>query len=279
VGKTTLLTKWAAESGFPFVYWVASRNTPMVLRQGLAEALERLESPHAEGPLFPTWRALFQQIARTIGDRRIILILDEFPYAMEADPALPSELQNAWDHIFKDTNLFLVLAGSHIGMMDRLQRYQAPLYGCFTARLAVEPMPFLATTGFFPRYTAAERVAVYAITGGVPGYVELFDDQLNITENLRQRIVTSANVIAGRPTLASSNGAWLSKRSACKTPFWPSRRFASALMRDHLIDFIGTHTFEELCRDWVAVQADLGALPFLPERIGSFCRGRLRLMW
>lgn len=50
----------------------------------------------------------------------------------------------------------------------------------------------------------------------------------------------------------------------------PSRRFASALMRDHLIDFIGTHTFEELCRDWVAVQADLGALPFLPERIGSF---------
>jgi hypothetical protein len=42
------------------------------------------------------------------------------------------------------------------------------------------------------------------------------------------------------------------------------------LMRDHLIDFIGTHTFEELCRDWVAVQADTGALPFLPERIGSF---------
>jgi len=41
-------------------------------------------------------------------------------------------------------------------------------------------------------------------------------------------------------------------------------------MQDQLIDFIGTHTFEELCRDWVAVQADLGALSFLPERIGSF---------
>jgi len=45
---------------------------------------------------------------------------------------------------------------------------------------------------------------------------------------------------------------------------------AVALLKDHLIDFVGTHTFEELCRDWVAVQAERGRLPFVPERIGSF---------
>jgi AAA+ ATPase superfamily predicted ATPase len=45
---------------------------------------------------------------------------------------------------------------------------------------------------------------------------------------------------------------------------------AVSLIEDHLVDFIGTHTFEELCREWVAVQADAGALPFLPERIGSY---------
>jgi hypothetical protein len=37
----------------------------------------------------------------------------------------------------------------------------------------------------------------------------------------------------------------------------------------HLIDFIGTYTFEELCRDWVSVQGDAGRLPFVPERVGS----------
>jgi AAA+ ATPase superfamily predicted ATPase len=42
------------------------------------------------------------------------------------------------------------------------------------------------------------------------------------------------------------------------------------LLHDHLPDFIGTHTFEELCREWVAVQGDRGLLPLLPERIGSF---------
>ena len=48
------------------------------------------------------------------------------------------------------------------------------------------------------------------------------------------------------------------------------RAQAINLMNDHLVDFIGTHTFEELCQDRVAVQADQGNLPFLPDRVGSF---------
>jgi AAA+ ATPase superfamily predicted ATPase len=45
---------------------------------------------------------------------------------------------------------------------------------------------------------------------------------------------------------------------------------AVSLLYDHLLDFIGTHTFEELCRDWVGDLAEMGELPFLPERTGSF---------
>ncbi|VAW31442.1 hypothetical protein MNBD_CHLOROFLEXI01-3973 [hydrothermal vent metagenome] len=45
---------------------------------------------------------------------------------------------------------------------------------------------------------------------------------------------------------------------------------ASRLLYDHLLDFIGTHTFEELSRDWVNIMAEMDYLPFLPERTGSF---------
>jgi hypothetical protein len=41
-------------------------------------------------------------------------------------------------------------------------------------------------------------------------------------------------------------------------------------VRQHLFEFIGTHTFEELCREWVARQGDAGKLPFAPQRVGSF---------
>jgi uncharacterized protein len=33
--------------------------------------------------------------------------------------------------------------------------------------------------------------------------------------------------------------------------------------------FVGTHTFEELCREWVYAAAETGRLPFLPQRVGS----------
>ncbi len=41
-------------------------------------------------------------------------------------------------------------------------------------------------------------------------------------------------------------------------------------LETHLVDFIGTHTFEELCREWVNIKVDLDEFPFLPERVGSF---------
>jgi len=47
-------------------------------------------------------------------------------------------------------------------------------------------------------------------------------------------------------------------------------RQVTSLLYDHLLDFIGTHTFEELCRDWIGVYAEMGSLYFLPERIGSY---------
>lgn len=37
----------------------------------------------------------------------------------------------------------------------------------------------------------------------------------------------------------------------------------------HWWAFIGTHTFEELCREWIYTAAEIGALPFLPQVVGA----------
>ena len=39
VGKTTLLLHWAQQTGQPYLYWVARRETPEATRQSLARAL------------------------------------------------------------------------------------------------------------------------------------------------------------------------------------------------------------------------------------------------
>jgi len=47
---------------------------------------------------------------------RLALFLDEFTYTLDATPELAGTLQNAWDQTLSRSNLFLVLAGSHLGM-------------------------------------------------------------------------------------------------------------------------------------------------------------------
>ena len=208
VGKTTLLLHWAQQTGRSYLYWVARRGTADAARQGLAEALWRWAYPAEDDPRpprFDTWDRLFQQMTRMIGEQPMILVFDEFPYAVEADPALPSHLQAAWDHILKEKAIILILAGSHVGMMVDLLNAQAPLYGRTTGRLPIESLPYAALTEFFPQYPAAERVAAYAVLGGVPAYLEQFEPAHSLGANVRQHLFQRLGLFRSEPTVLISD--------------------------------------------------------------------------
>ncbi|MEW5986256.1 MAG: ATP-binding protein [Chloroflexota bacterium] len=185
VGKTTLLLNWARQTSRPFIYWVATRDTPAQVRLSFTQALWEWAYPEGRAvPRFDTWREVLDTAAQLIGDRPLIWILDEFSYAAESDPSLPSYLQAAWDHYFKDSQVVIILAGSHIGLMANLMSYQAPLYGRFTGQLPVAPLPFAALRDFLPDYPAAGRVAVYAVAGGIPAYLERFNSKESVGANI-----------------------------------------------------------------------------------------------
>ena len=202
VGKTTLLLHWAQRSGVPFVYWVANRLSPTLQLRSFSQALYNAAHPQSPADAdftYPSWEMALTQAVHLAADRRLILILDEFPYVAEAEPGLPSVLQNAWDHHLKATRIFLVLAGSHIGMMTGLLQYHAPLYGRFTAHLHLKPLPFAAVAGFLPRYSVAERVAVYAILGGIPAYLERFDEARSLADNVKRHLFRPTGIFRVDP--------------------------------------------------------------------------------
>lgn len=350
IGKTRLLNYWAERISGRYLYWGATQTSRVNQLRRFSQALWEFTNPGAKADLefsYVSWDAAFVEAGRLAREERLVLILDEFTYVMQADPEVPSILQHAWDHRLKASNLFLILSGSLAGIIQRTALdYQSPLYGRATARLKLQPLPFSALMDMLPNYQADRRLAVYAITGGIPAYIEQFDDQLNILQNLQERIVSPTNVMltdapfllheqldeprnymsiietiaAGYHTLtdiarmsgiARSNiGKYLSvlnelgyvERKVPATVRRPAQskqgryviidsylrfyfRFLApnlssiergrtrqtiSLLSDHLPDFIGTHTFEELCREWVDARAELDNFPFLPERVGSF---------
>ena len=350
IGKTALVTQWGRDISVPYLYWMATQTSATNQLRNFSQALFQFLNPDtAVTPTFsyPSWDAAFAEVARLSATQRAVVVLDEFTYVMQADPEVPSIIQKVWDHHLKQSQVFLILMGSLAGIIQRAALdYQAPLYGRATARLKLQPLSFGALSGMLPAFSSEQRVAVYTITGGVPAYIELFDDNLNILQNLQQRIVTPTNVMLADAVfllheqldeprnyvavleaiaagfhqlteIATMSGIDRSnitkylavlrelgyvERLVPATERRPEKsrhgryvitdaylrfyyRFlaphrsaieqgrikqATSLLYDHLLDFIGTHTFEELCREWVGISAEMELLSFLPERIGTY---------
>jgi len=346
VGKTRLLTRWMETSGARVLYWVADPTSSLDQLRSFSQALYNFAGSGSvsEEFTFGTWANAFLQIERMAQDQRIAIIIDEFTYLLESEPGIAGILQNAWDHHLKKANLFLILSGSHIGMMERgLLSYQAPLYGRATSLLKLQQLPFSATRLFFPDYKSDERVAVYALLGGIPAYWELFNPEKSLDANIRKVFLGGTNLLQDEPRLllqdfvtvlhnyvailrAMAHGyrtpkeigvyagipdknvpAYLSNlintgfverrtpvaapessRAGRHTITDPFLRFyfrflanrqaqlalgvqdqALAEIKKHLVDFIGTHTWEELCREWLLRASTRNRLPFLPDQVGS----------
>lgn len=201
VGKTTLLLHWAQQTGYPYFYWMAQRDTVTGLRHEFAQSLWQWSHPDRGGQhpwRTDSWQLLFEQMGQRLNEPTI-LIFDEFSYAVDSDSSLPSHLQAVWDHQLKDRPVILILAGSLVGTMVNLKAYHAPLYGRFTAQLQVEPLPFPDLAGFLPRYSVAQRVAVSAIVGGIPAYLERWKDTQSLRRNVERLFIKRTGMFRDEP--------------------------------------------------------------------------------
>lgn len=193
VGKTRLLTYWLKRHKKHGLYWVAEPTSALDQLRSFSQALYNFSTPNGTPPApqeftYASWEQALLHVAAIAQERRIALILDEFTYLMDVQPDIAGTLQKVWDQALGEANLFLVLSGSQMGMMQKqLLSYQAPLYGRSTAQVKLPPLPYGVTKEYFPGYSAAERVALYSVWGGVPAYWERINTQVSILQNIRSQ--------------------------------------------------------------------------------------------
>jgi AAA+ ATPase superfamily predicted ATPase len=87
-------------------------------------------------------------------------------------------------------------------MMEReVLSHQAPLYGRATTLLRLRPLPYAAIIDLFSDRASDERVAIYAATGGVPAYVNLFARTGSFVSALRQECLATGSIMLGDPAV------------------------------------------------------------------------------
>jgi AAA+ ATPase superfamily predicted ATPase len=191
VGKTTLIKEFIKDKRA--FYFLATTESEAQSMKRFAGVLSRTtKKPMLSKVTFTDWLDLFQVVADDHPDEKKVLVIDEFPYLVKTNPDFPSILQNAWDEVLKDHNVMLILCGSLISMMKKhALAYDSPLYGRRTAQIRLMPLQF---TDVYEAQNLSFEQAVeqYAITGGVPKYMEFFQSDEPLVEQIR-RVVLSKN--------------------------------------------------------------------------------------
>lgn len=200
VGKSTLIHRVLRDSRH--IYFQATRVADLD-----SQALFRRQVGHTLGsdPVLDGlsgWEALLSYIQQQAEARApgLTIVLDEFPYLCEANPALPSIVQKVWDGVrAAGSPLDLILCGSSISFMEELLAERNPLHGRQTAELDIGPLSFRDAAEFFPGQRAEDRLRAYGVFGGLPYYLSLYRPERTLAENILEVILTDGAPLREEP--------------------------------------------------------------------------------
>ena len=100
----------------------------------------------------------------------------------------------------------VILCGSLISMMEsQTLNYASPLYGRRTGQIRLKQIPFSFYSEFFPGKSRRELVEFYAVTGGVPKYIELFRDADDIYAAIEQNVLQRSSFLYDEPNFLLRN--------------------------------------------------------------------------
>jgi hypothetical protein len=150
--------------------------------------------------VFPSWEQALRFCARRAQQEPLAVVLDEFQYVAGADATLPSVLQRLWDTELQGGRLSLVLCGSYVSFMEhQVLGARNPLYGRRTGQLLLAPLRFRDACLFFPSWTVDDAMSAAAILGGIPAYLQQFDEAEDLATNAMRAILRQGAALYDEP--------------------------------------------------------------------------------
>ena len=184
VGKTALINEFCKDK--PTIFFSALNTTGRENLEALSKAIWNYERSGMENtPVFSDYDAAFAELTALTQEKRIVVVIDEYPYLAKAMPAVSAMLQHLIDHKWNDSHMFLILCGSSMSFMEnQVLGQESPLYGRRTGQFKIEPMDYKETAAFHPELPPTDNALIYGITGGVPHYINKLDVRDSLDEAL-----------------------------------------------------------------------------------------------
>lgn len=186
VGKTKLVNKFIQEHDCKSISFTAVEREESELLSMMTESVLTALAPDMLGDIsFNSFEKLFDFIGRQAEKERIVFFIDEYPYLAKQCPYIQSVLQRTIDTRWNTGNLFFILCGSLVSFMkEEVLAESAPLHGRSNLELKLRPFNYLETADFLEGFSNKDKAICYGLTNGVAKYIEQFDTNLSLEENI-----------------------------------------------------------------------------------------------
>ncbi len=192
VGKTAIVEKFI--EGKYGIYYLAEREGSQRNMKAFQREVERMGIDEFSKFRFDSWTDLFSSLCRLKKDEKMVIVIDEFPNLVERGVLV--DFQKSWDLYLSKCNVFLILVGSSISMMEKLTlNYSSPLYGRRTMQLRVNKLKFWDAWKFMPAYSLVNFVKIYSITDGIPYYLLQMNPKMNVESNIKRNVLSRDRVL------------------------------------------------------------------------------------
>ncbi|MCL2764353.1 MAG: ATP-binding protein [Treponema sp.] len=184
IGKTTLISHFIQNK--QAIFFSAQEANDVINLKMFSQLIYKFSGLEKSGlPAFTDWNSAFLYLADKIRNKRLVLVIDEFPYAAGANKGLKSILQNVIDHKLRNTNIFIILSGSHIGFMENeVLGSKSPLFGRRTAQMKLSGFDYIDAADMLSKFSNEDKIKLYSCIGGTPYYLSRIDKRLSFEKNL-----------------------------------------------------------------------------------------------
>ncbi len=195
IGKTQLSLEFLKNKNG--IYFLCSEEGDLININEMQKKMSDFVGIEFKNIIFKNWYDLFAIFFKMYNKKeKLIIIIDEFPYLIKKNKAIPSIFQKLWDTLLYNQNIFIILTGSSVSIMEKeVLNVKSPLYGRRTAQWDLQPIPFKHIINFFPKLQIIDLFKTYFVLGGVPAYLQKINANLNFKENIIEGIFTKGNFL------------------------------------------------------------------------------------
>ncbi|MCL2032239.1 MAG: ATP-binding protein [Methanomassiliicoccaceae archaeon] len=198
VGKTALINEFV--KGKETIFFTGMETSCKQNLESFSRATFSCVYGRGPAPIFRSFMDALEYVFMLSKDKRLILVIDEYPSLARSYEGFASFLQILIDKHRSTSKLFLILCGSDTPFMEyQVMGHKSPLNGRHTALFRILPFDFFESRQCFRYFSDTDMALIYGIAGGTPQYLLQMYDFISVEENIKNTFLRTSSYLFEEP--------------------------------------------------------------------------------